>query len=46
MNEGRPGGRSRPYVDVAIARWQNLTGQAAVLDGTDKTFADLTATRR
>ena len=34
------------YVDVAIARWQNLTGQAAVLDGTDKTFADLTATRR
>ncbi len=34
------------YVDVAIARWQNLTGQTAVLDGTDKTFADLTATRR
>ncbi|AUH33113.1 site-specific DNA-methyltransferase [Paracoccus tegillarcae] len=34
------------YVDVAIARWQNLTGQAAVLDGTDKTFDDLTATRR
>ncbi len=33
------------YVDVAIARWQNLTGQAAVLDGTDKTFDDLTATR-
>ena len=34
------------YVDVAIARWQNLTGQAAVLDGTDKTFDDLTANRR
>ncbi|MEZ5726337.1 MAG: site-specific DNA-methyltransferase [Paracoccaceae bacterium] len=34
------------YVDVAIARWQNLTGQAAVLDGTDKTFDELTATRR
>ena len=34
------------YVDVAITRWQNLTGQAAVLDSTDKTFDDLTATRR
>ncbi|PZO63630.1 MAG: DNA methylase [Paracoccus denitrificans] len=34
------------YVDVAITRWQNLTGQAAVLDGTDKTFDDLTANRR
>ena len=34
------------YVDVAVARWQNLTGQSAILDGTDKTFADLTATRR
>ena len=33
------------YVDVAIARWQNLTGQMAVLDGTDQTFADLKATR-
>ena len=34
------------YVDVAIARWQNLTGQAAVLDGTEETFDDLTANRR
>ena len=34
------------YVDVAVSRWQNLTGQAAVLDGTDKTFADLTTSRR
>lgn len=34
------------YVDVAITRWQNLTGQATVLDGTDKTFDDLTANRR
>ena len=34
------------YVDVAITRWQNLTGQAAVLDGTDQTFADLTTSRR
>ncbi|NHF74857.1 site-specific DNA-methyltransferase [Paracoccus xiamenensis] len=34
------------YVDVAITRWQNLTGQSAILDGTDKTFDDLTANRR
>jgi len=29
------------YVDVAVQRWQQFTGQDAVLDGTDKTFADL-----
>ncbi len=34
------------YVDVAIARWQNLAGQPAVLDGTGQTFADLTTSRR
>ena len=34
------------YVDVAIARWQNLTGEAAVLDGTDQNFDDLTTSRR
>lgn len=34
------------YVDVAITRWQNLTGKPAVLDGTDKTFDDLTTSRR
>ena len=34
------------YVDVAITRWQNLTGQAAVLDGTDQTFEALTTSRR
>ena len=34
------------YVDVAIARWQNLTGQSAILDGTDQSFADLSADRR
>lgn len=33
------------YVDVAIARWQNLTGGVAVLDGTDQSFADLTTSR-
>ncbi len=30
------------YVDVAVQRWQQFTGQDAVLDSTDKTFADLT----
>jgi DNA modification methylase len=29
------------YVDVAVQRWQQFTGQDAVLDGTDQTFADL-----
>ena len=34
------------YVDVAVQRWQQFTGQAAVLDGTGETFADLTANPR
>jgi len=29
------------YVDVAVERWQQFTCQAAVLGGTDQTFADL-----
>jgi ParB-like chromosome segregation protein Spo0J len=29
------------YVDVAVQRWQQFTGQAAVLDGTDQTFVNL-----
>ncbi|MGR3375044.1 site-specific DNA-methyltransferase [Salipiger abyssi] len=33
------------YVDVAIARWQNLTGKEAMLEGTDQSFADLKAKR-
>ncbi len=33
------------YVDVAIQRWQNLTGQAAVLAGADRVFRDVAATR-
>lgn len=28
------------YVDVAVQRWQQFTGQNAVLDGTDQTFAE------
>jgi DNA modification methylase len=29
------------YVDVAVERWQQFTGQQAVLDGTDQTFTEL-----
>ena len=31
------------YVDVAIQRWQDFTGEAAVLEGEDRTFDDLKA---
>ncbi len=34
------------YVDVAVVRWQNLTGQSAILDGTNQSFADPTTSRR
>jgi DNA modification methylase len=34
------------YVDVAIQRWQALTGNNAVLDGSQQTFADVAAERR
>ncbi|MDV7272108.1 DNA methyltransferase [Thioclava sp. A2] len=34
------------YVDVAVERWQNLTGQTAVLAGTGESFASLKAQRR
>ncbi|MDP3176111.1 MAG: DNA methyltransferase [Phenylobacterium sp.] len=33
------------YVDVAIARWQRLTGNHAVLDGDGRTFADIAQER-
>jgi len=33
------------YVDVAVERWQQFTGQDAVLEGTDQTFADLKSER-
>ena len=29
------------FVDLAITRWQNLTGQAAILEGTKKTFEEV-----
>ena len=31
------------YCDVIVQRWQEETGQAAVLDGEDRTFADVAA---
>ncbi len=34
------------YTDVIVRRWQEATGEAAVLDGEDRTFADVAATRR
>lgn len=33
------------YVDVIVTRWQNRTGQKAVLDGSGQTLAELKATR-
>jgi len=33
------------YVDVGVRRWQNYTGQDAVLDGDGRTFAEVTAER-
>ena len=33
------------YVDVAITRWQTLTGQAAVLDGDGRSFDEIAAGR-
>jgi DNA modification methylase len=33
------------YVDVAVERWQNLTGQSAMLAGTGESFAALKAQR-
>ena len=34
------------YVDVAVERWKQFTGQTAMLDGTDQTFAELAETPR
>ena len=33
------------YVDVAVQRWQTLTGQAAVLDGDERSFDEIAAER-
>ena len=36
---------SPAYVDVAVMRWEQLTGQTAQLDGEDATFAEITEAR-
>jgi hypothetical protein len=33
------------YVDVIVTRWQDYSGKKAVLDGEDRTFKDIGATR-
>jgi acyl-homoserine lactone acylase PvdQ len=33
------------YVDVAVRRWENYTGKAAVLDPTGRTFEEITEER-
>jgi DNA modification methylase len=34
-----------PYVDVAIKRWQDFTGQKAILESTGRTFEDMASDR-
>lgn len=34
------------YVDVAVLRWQTLTGKSAVLAGEDRVFIDVAAVRQ
>jgi DNA modification methylase len=34
------------YVDVIVQRWQDYTGNKAVLDGEDRTFDDLKIVRK
>lgn len=33
------------YADVAVKRWQNFTGQQAILEGTDSTFDEVSVER-
>ena len=33
------------YADVIVQRWQEMTGEAATLDGEDRTFADIGSQR-
>lgn len=37
---------SPAYVDVAITRWQEFTGQQAILEGDGRTFAEVTGERK
>jgi len=34
------------YVDVAVTRWQTLTGKQAVLEGAGRTFAEIARKHR
>ena len=34
------------YCDVTLQRWEAMTGERAILDGEDRTFADIAAARR
>jgi DNA modification methylase len=34
------------YVDVAVKRWQEFTGQAAMLEGDGRSLAEVAAERR
>lgn len=36
---------SPAYVDVAVKRWQEFTGQPATLEGDGRTFAEIEAER-
>ena len=33
------------YADVIVRRWQEATGEAALLDGEDRSFDDIAAAR-
>jgi DNA modification methylase len=44
--EGRGIELSPAYVDVAVKRWQDFTGQAATLESDGRTFAELEAERK
>jgi 16S rRNA G966 N2-methylase RsmD len=33
------------YADVIVRRWQGTTGERAILEGEDRTFADIAAAR-
>lgn len=35
-----------PYVDVAVRRWENFTGQVATLEGDGRGFAEIAAHRQ
>jgi hypothetical protein len=37
---------SPAYVDVGVKRWQDFTGEAAVLDGDGRTFDQIAAERQ